>query len=253
VALQALNSIASTADSCLMLAVRRRHGDPTVSFVIFGVIIVAVIASYIIANIRQRKRSEAMQRIADGLGLTFIRQGGAELLERLYWCELFSRGRGKKITNLMRGSSAGRELAVFDYEYVTGSGKSRHVWRTTVACLRFDGPGLTHFVLRPEGTWDKISNWFRGSDIDFDTHPEFSRRFVLRGENEKGIRNLFTRDVLEFFERHPGTSAEGADQALLFYRHGKRISENEISTFLANSFELLTLIGAGSPVDARSV
>ena len=81
----------------------------------------------------------------------------------------------------MRGSNEGREIAVFDYQYVTGYGKSRkRTVCSTVACLRSDGPPLPGFTLRPEGTWDKISSWFGGADIDFDTHPKFSRSFVLR-------------------------------------------------------------------------
>ena len=220
---------------------RRRNGDPTITFIIFGVIAVVVIASYFIRNIRRKKRTEAFQRVADDLGLTFSPQGDVVLVDQLGWCDLFSRGRNKTMLNLMRGSNEEREIAVFDYQYVTGHGKSKRTVCSTVACLRFDGPPLPGFTLRPEGTWDKISHWFGGADIDFDTHPKFSRSFVLRGENEAAVRNSFTAPVLEYYEQHSGISAEGSNDTLLFYRHGKSVRPEGVTQFLADSFESLSL------------
>jgi hypothetical protein len=170
---------------------RRRHGDPFLSFIILGVIAVAVVVSYFIRNIQRKKRTDAFQRIADELGLSFSAQGNEHLMTDLGWCDLFSRGRAKKVLNLMRGSNEGREVALFDYHYVTGHGRSRRTWCSTVACLRSDGPPLAAFSLRPEAAWDKISSWFGSADIDFETHKKFSRSFVLRGQNEAAVRRLF--------------------------------------------------------------
>ena len=220
---------------------RRRNGDPTISFIIIGVIAVVAVVSYVISNIRRKRRTEAFERVASELGLTFSPQGNDYLVDDLGWCDLFSRGRDKKALNLMRGSNEGREIAVFDYQYVTGHGKSRRTVCSTVASLRSDGPPLPGFTLRPEGTWDKISSWFKSADIDFDTHPKFSRSFVLRGENDSAVRTLFTPAVLEYFEQHPGISAEGSNDTLLFYRHGKHVPPEGVNQFLADAFESLSL------------
>src|SRR6476620_446543 len=202
---------------------RRRNGDPVISFIIVGVIVVVAIVSYVISNIRRRQRTEAFQRVAGDLGLNFSPQSNEFLITDLGWCELFSRGRDKKIMNLMRGSNEGREIAVFDYQYVTGHGKSRRTVSSTVACLRSEGTALPGFTLRPEGTWDKLSSVFGRADIDFDAHPKFSRSFVLDGEDESAVRTFFTPPVLEYFEQHPGISAEGSNDTLLFYRQGKQV------------------------------
>ena len=96
-------------------------------------------------------------------------------------------------------------------------------------------------MLRPEGTWDKISSWFKNADINFDTHPKFSRSFVLSGENESAIRAVFSPPMLEYFEQHPGISTEGLNDTLLVYRHGKSVPPEGVTQFLAEAFQLLSL------------
>jgi hypothetical protein len=220
---------------------RRRNGDPVISFIIIGVIVAVAAISYFVSNIRRKQRTEALQRIAGDLGLNFSPQANEFLIGELTWCELFSRGRDKKIINLMRGSNEGREISLFDYQYVTGHGKSRRTVSSTVACLRSEGTALPGFTLRPEGTWDKLSSVFGSADIDFDTHPKFSRSFVLNGEDEAAIRKLFTPPVLEHYEQHAGISAEGSNDTLLYYRHGKSVRPEDVSQFLADAFESLSL------------
>jgi hypothetical protein len=193
-----------------------------------------------------------LQRVADELGLNFSSQDSERLIYDLGWCELFSRGRAKKIVNLMSGASDGRYVAVFDYQYVTGHGKSKKTWRTTVALLRSEGALIHRFSLRLKGTWDKISSLFGSAAIDFNHRPQFSRSYVLRGENEPGVRALFTEPVLEYFERHSGVSAEGMIHTLLFYRPGKHVSPADVSQFLADSFEAQGLFRAAPQAISRS-
>jgi hypothetical protein len=231
---------------------RRRNDDPIISFIIIGVIVVIAVASYFISNLKRKKRTEALERVAGELGLIFSSQGNDYLVNQLGWCELFSRGRSKKALNLMRGSNEGREISVFDYQYVTGHGKSRRTVCSTVACLRADGPPLPPFTLRPEGTWDKISKLFRSADIDFDTHPNFSRSFMLRGEDEAAIRATFTPPVLEYFEQRSGISAEGSNDTLVFYRPGKKVPPENVNQFLADAFGALSLFRAEPRHGTRS-
>jgi hypothetical protein len=230
----------------------RRHDNPIVAIVIVGAILLVVVISYFISKSRQRKRTEALERVADDLGLEFSRADTDGLVDELSWCQLFSRGRGKKAFNLMRGQGEGRDVSVFDYQYVTGGGKSRHVWNTTVVCLRFDGGELPSFTLRPERMWDKVAGLFKGGKIDFNTHPEFSRRFLLRSEQETDVRRLFRPPVLEFYEQHPDLSTEGLHNTLLLYRHAKRIDPQAIGQFLADAFEALSLFRGGMQMEARA-
>ena len=231
---------------------RRRNDDPIISLIILGVIVVIAVASYFISNLRRKKRTEALERAAGELGLIFSPQGNDYLVNQLSWCELFSRGRSKKVLNLMRGSNEGREISLFDYQYVTGHGKSRRTVCSTVACLRADGPPLPAFTLRPEGTWDKISKLFRSADIDFDTHPNFSRSFMLRGDDESAVRTIFAPAVLEYFEQRSGISAEGSSDTLVLYRSSKKVPPDGVNQFLADAFGALSLFRAEPRPGVRS-
>jgi hypothetical protein len=152
----------------------------------------------------------------------------------------------------MSGASDGRYVAVFDYQYVTGHGKSTKTWRTTVALLQSDGALIHRFSLRPKGTWDKISGLFGSAAIDFHHRPQFSRSYVLRGENEPGIRAMFTEPVLDYFEQRAGISAEGMIHTLLFYRPGKHVSPADVPQFLADAFEAQSLFRVVPQSVARS-
>jgi hypothetical protein len=227
------------------IVMRRRNNDPLISIILFGAFAALAVVWLIVARFWRKRRTEAMQRVAGELGLTFAAIGSEQFVTSLGWSELFSRGRAKKVSNLSSGSSDGREVAVFDYQFITGHGKSTQTWRSTVVSLRFDGHGLPRFSLRPEGVWDKVKSWFGGADINFDTHPQFSRSYVLRGENESAIRALFTNAVLEFYEQNPGVNTEALGNSFLFYRHAKLVAPADISSFLASAFEALSLFQSG--------
>jgi hypothetical protein len=98
---------------------------------------------------------------------------------------------------------------------------------------------LPTFSLRPETIWHKIGGWFGHQDIDFESHPGFSRLYLLRGRDEEAIRRLFTAEVLAFYEGQSGLSTEGAGNRLVVYRHAKRIAPADTRSFLEEGFGVL--------------
>src|SRR5690349_945322 len=104
----------------LLAVVRRRRGNNPPVWIFIGVA-VAVIAIVAIAawvsKRRRRKRAEAMQRIAGELGLEYRPLGSDGLVEELSRFQLFSKGRGKKVLNMLKGGGGERRLAIFDYLY----------------------------------------------------------------------------------------------------------------------------------------
>ena len=220
---------------------RARNNDLTFTLIFWGAIVAVIALVWIVSSYRRKKRAEALVHVAEELGLDYAAQGAEEFVEGFGPFELFSRGRAKKVLNLMQGAADERGLAIFDYQFVTGSGKSAKTWHYTVLCIRFDGQPAPTFSLRPENLGDKILGWFRSHDIDFDTHPTFSKRYVLYGEDEIAVRNLFTPTVLEYFEERKSLSAEAIGQTLLVYRLG-RVPPEDIGAHLGDGLELLSLI-----------
>jgi hypothetical protein len=214
--------------------------------VVFPIVVVVAIVFVVAAvaytaYLAEKKRTEELKQLAEGLGFEFEPYGNAAFLQGLSNFHLFSQGHSRKVSNLLRGMTQELEVAIFDYTYITGSGKHRHVWNHSVICFQFEGPGLPPFSLRPENVGHKIGAWFGYQDIDFDTHSDFSRKYLLRGGDENAVRGLFTGAVLDFYEEKPGVCTEGAGHTLVFYRQAVRVRPQAIRSFMEEGFAVLSL------------
>ncbi|HEY8504226.1 MAG TPA: hypothetical protein VIL46_06555 [Gemmataceae bacterium] len=189
----------------------------------------------------ERLRTEAMRQVAGEFGFDFLPAGEIGLLSELGHFHLFDQGHSKRVTNLMRGATRELEVTVFDYRFITGSGKNRTTWTQTVLCFTHAHTDLPAFCLRPENFWHKIGAWFGYGDINFESHPTFSKRFHLKGADEEAIRKLFDNEVLNYFDGKAGLSVEGAADRLLFYRASKRVKPEKVREFMEEGFEILAL------------
>jgi len=190
----------------------------------------------------RKKRREALQQLANEMRWTFSPEGEESLLSSLGGFKLFSIGHSKRVANLLRGTAKDSPAMIFDYQYTTGAGKSRHTSYQTVLCLSVGGRPLPRFFLRPEHVFDKIGDVVGYKDIDFESFPEFSKKYMLRGENEQEIRSLFGSRVVAFLEREPGLSMEGEAGHLLVYRQRRQLKMDEIRPFLEKGLRILSLL-----------
>ncbi len=229
-----------------LLAVARRHGGGDaaawVVFLIFGGAIAVAVAAIFYGKRLQRKRTEALERIAAELGLEFRPLGSDGLIAKLSSFTIFSKGRDKKVLNMLEGRGGDRRLAIFDYDYTTGHGKGTIRWHTTVLSIGLEGAAIPQFLLRKKIINDRIMSWFRVKDIEIQGYPAFTRRYVVRGEDEAAISALFTEPVMDFFDRNRGLSAEGGEHTLVLYRLGKRVKPEAIGDFLSTGLELVSLL-----------
>ena len=207
--------------------------------IIAGVIALIAVIAYV-GYLVEKKRTEALKGVAEELGFEFFPKD-VGLLRELEGFHLFTQGHSKRITNLMRGEAGGLAVEIFDYRYITGGGKSSQTWKQTVLCFRLDGPDLPSFSLRPENFFHRIGAWFGYQDINFEDYPGFSKSYLLRGPDEKEIRELFTDRVLAYYEGRPGLSTEGGGDRLLFYRHNKRVDPQKVHAFLEEGFQVLAV------------
>jgi hypothetical protein len=141
---------------------------------------------------------------------------------------------------MLHGEADHVELAIFDYQYTTGHGKSRRTPRQTVLYLQAADLNLPDFALRPEHLFDKIGSALGFHDINFDTHPEFSRRFSLKGTDDATLRLLFDEQVLSFFEGASGISVEGAGQQMIYYRPSVLAPPASLRPLLDEGFRIYT-------------
>ena len=185
-----------------------------------------------------KKRTEQFALITAKLKLNFFPKGSTSLFERLKPFHLFSKGWSRKIKNLMEGEANKVELAIFDYQYTTHGGQHPQTHRQSLLFIRSPKLNLPDFSLRPENVFHKIGGSFGYKDIDFETHPIFSKSYLLRGENEATIRGLFNNELLNFIQSQQKICIEGSGDKIIFYRHKSRAKPEEVESFMEEGFQV---------------
>lgn len=196
---------------------------PIFPIILFSGIIVFIVVGYFF----ERKRSRALEVIASSMGLSFRRKDKLPQDVKAAKFHLFSQG-SSSIQNLMYAHVEGVDISLFGYRY----SKGRSAYNQTVALFYSESINLPNFDLRPEHVFHKIGSAFGYQDIDFETHPQFSSNYLLRGEDENAIRRIFTYDILAFFSNNTGLSVEARGNRLLFYRNDKRAKPDDMPSFL---------------------
>lgn len=192
----------------------------------------------------EKKRTEALQALADSMNFSFSKEGNLALLPSGNSFHLFSQGRSKKVFNLMSGTANEIKVTIMDYKYTTGHGKNSKTWQQTVLLFQSPNLNIPEFVLRPENFFHKIGSAFGYQDIDFETSPVFSSMFLLRGPDEQAIRDFFNKKLLFHYEQNKGLCTEGKGDSLLVYRASKRLAPAAIRVFLEKGFRLFGMFSS---------
>lgn len=211
-------------------------------FVILTVVIGLIVVIGIYSWQKEKERTQALQLAAGQLGWSFAASAPLNMIPGLERFALFNSGQGRRITNFMYGEASGTKAAVFDYAYTTGYGKNRQTLYQSVVYLEPGNLSLPYFSLRPEGFLYKIFTAFGYQDIDFGQRPEFSRQYILRGQDEQAIRQTFNDRLLSFYESYPGTSTDGGGNQLFVYRGGYRFQPQEIQSYVGLGLNVLNLL-----------
>ncbi len=207
--------------------------DNWLPFLFLGIVIALTISIVLWAARYARKRTEELAQIAQQLGFSFLgNTWQGPVLSPVHKTCMIQRTRGK-FKNVMMGSSGGLAVTLFDYTY--------HMGKSTVTLTLVS---FTHerqlppFELRSESVFDRIGDAFVHRDIDFDSNPEFSRRYFLRSPDQEGTRRLFTAGLLNYLEQIPPNRqwhVESSAQTLIVYRYLQLMKAAEIPSLLDES------------------
>lgn len=201
--------------------------SPTLPWILAPIALFIVVIIWMILN--ARKRSQDLAAAARQIGFTFMGDTwrGPVLNPQHKTC-LLQRTRGS-FKNAMVGSAGSLQAIIFDYTYRMG----RSTVTQTLACFS-DKAQFPPFALKPEGIFDRLSDAIVHTDINFDSHPGFSRRYALKSPDEAGTRRLFTPSLLSFMEQIPSErnwNVETSGPNLFIYRAGRTVSPADLSTF----------------------
>ena len=140
------------------------------------------------------------------------------------------------------------DAVVFDYSYTTGvTNDSLNTTSQTVAAFRLPGRNIPSFELTPEGLLQRAASVFGYQDIDFENAPEFSKRFVLRGEDEAATRAFFTPSILAALVSLTNVkyTVEAVGSSVAVYRPKVVVPGKRLSGFLADAAAIAAAIRTG--------
>ncbi len=192
--------------------------------------------------IYEKKRKQKLKEVAEEMGLSFSPDGDPHLLTRFSDFKLFNVGRNRQMKNLIQGDSGEVKIAIFEYKYTTGGGKSTKTRHQSVVSLHSIDLVCPDFTIRPENFLDRIGSALGFQDIDFDDHPEFSSKFVLQGSSEPQIREYFNQETLDFFTDRPDICVEAQSGTLFYYRVNKRINPKQVKDNLGEAYEIFGMM-----------
>lgn len=202
------------------------------------VVAVIVVGTMMLTRRATAARVAGLRETATRLGWGFREEVPFDMVPDLDRFELFGTGHSKKLRNLMTSPAGDPRGVLFEYSYTVSSGKSQQTHRQTVFYATSDALRLPSFSLRPENFLHRIAGAFGYQDIDLEGRPEFSRMFLLRGEDEAEVRAAFTDVVAEFFEARSGMCAAGAGHEVLFWRPGRLAKAEQLEELIGDGFEL---------------
>ena len=195
-----------------------------------------------ISAARARKRSQAFSASALEMGFAFEGETWSDPQKAPHLnTTLFTKGRAKTFRNVMTGSSTSLHVSLFDYSYVVSDGRNSRTRAQTVASFSKTGVQLSELQMGPKGLLQKFDDALFHTNINFDSHADFSRRYQVRSPTQEKTRELFTGSLLSFFESldpRQEWRLEGLEETLIVYRAGKRVKPENLRVFLDETARL---------------
>lgn len=119
--------------------------------------------------------------------------------------------------HIVQGDIGGRNAKIFDYVFVTGSGKSSTTHEYSVVCF-YLGQAFPKFQLTPHTFWDKVSALFGARDVQIGD-PEFDKHFKVIADNPGWLQAVMVSgiDEVTLNERQTSWHCLG-DRLLVIYK-----------------------------------
>ena len=150
-------------------------------------------------------------------------------------------------TNCLRGffSDFSVEWEISDVTFNDGAAFSSETFNTTVMFLKIN-KNIPVFAMEKEGIIEKIFDRviaFTGhKDIDFEMYPDFSKKFLVTGNNESKIRSFFNESLISFFENTQIYHLESNGEGLIIFDKIKLARTDETIALINYSKQLIKLL-----------
>jgi hypothetical protein len=210
------------------------------------VLVVIVLGLFVLVGVlmmatwkREQARTARFGDVALSMGLSFEPRGDLDQLRALADLPLYDRGHSRRARNVVSGRLHDDRVTLMDYRYTVGSGKHQKTHAQTVVVF----PGAAHHLpdmqISPENFFHVIGQVFGYQDIDFESNPEFSKRYLVRGPDETAIRAALQPGALSLLASLSGWAIEVRSGSVGVYRPNERTDPDATAAFLDEAHGIL--------------
>jgi len=195
--------------------------DQSLVPVIVVLVIVAAVGLIAWSIYAAAKRRKELAAWAASNGLTYRSDKDYSVENRYPGFECLRKGHRQYAYNITHGTLLDRPFTGFDYHYETyshdkdGKRKTHHHYFSAVV-LGSELP-LKPLLIRPEGLFDKITQFVGFDDIDFES-AEFSRRFYVKAEDKRWAYDVLHARTMQFLLDQPRYSIDFDRDAVIVYK-----------------------------------
>ncbi len=198
------------------------------------IVLILVFIAFAIWKSVQRRKELAAWAAEKGLSFSATKDRGFDDRFSSFGC--LRRGHSQYAYNIAEGDWNGRRVTAFDYRYITGSGKNRSTHYFSAIILRSDMQ-LKPLNIRPEGVFDRVTEFFGLDDIDFES-AEFSRMFYVKSPDKRWAYDVIHPRTMKFLLSMPRFSIE-LDHAHVIVWRNRRFDPEAFEAAIAIAVGLL--------------
>ncbi|MBN1868222.1 hypothetical protein JW916_13130 [Candidatus Sumerlaeota bacterium] len=208
------------------------------AFVGFVAFIVVVI---VLGILQAGKRRKELMGWAMSKNLRFDRAKDRGVENRFPEFKCLRQGSNRYAENVMSGDWKGRSFLGFDFHYETHSTDSKgrrqtHHHHFSAVVIGCEIP-LKPLFIRPEGFFDKITEFFGLDDIDFES-AEFSRKFYVKAEDRRWAFDVIHPRAMQMLLDMPRFTIQMHGSHVIAYR-GARFNVRDFESAAQVATDLL--------------
>ncbi len=156
----------------------------------------------------------------------FAKINGFEFMEKMeagmFSGKLFSIGHSRKVYFVVSGKYADYPIKIFNYEYITGSGKNSHTYAFTVCEIEIKDTQFPHIFLKSDSMWHIIPDnpFDKDKIVRINLEGEFEKKFNLycTEDYEIEVLQIFDENLLRYLSDHGNNfSIEFSGNKIYFY------------------------------------
>ncbi len=195
-----------------------------------------------------KKRTAAWEEISRRLGGKFTPKGSTDF--SAFPFQLFNRGSRRKMKNHLEWESEGVLVHLADYQFTvhtsTGRNTSSKTYRQTICILEKEGLDLPRtFLRRQVALFDWVGSKVGAQDINFEEDPEFSKAFVLKGDEVRTPQIMVPELRQHLLQNKKAFKTLEMNGNALMLNFGKRRKPEEYTDLVAMAMPIYYMSSSG--------